>query len=359
MRILLADDEEAVFHMFEEVLSPKSGFHKMKTDLSAMENEIFEQHKADTSQVTFELTLCRQAEEAVETVRNSLAEDKPFSIAFIDMRMPPGENGLWAAGKIRELDSLINIIIITGFTDIDPDTIATGVQPADKLLYIQKPLHSQEIKQFALAISSKWQAEKSLLTINENLENMVKERTKDLAFAIDALQQEIEERRQTEDKLRKSEKELELKTVDLRESNTAMKVLLKNINYDKTALEEKIKEMDDQLLFNIKELTDPFLDKLESTHLSADQKEYLKILKDNLDQIVSPSMRRLHGEQYNFTPAEIQVINLIKQGKTTKDIARLLNLSIRTIEFHRDNIRNKIGIKNKKANLKTYLMSLK
>ena len=81
-------------------------------------------------------------------------------------------------------------------------------------------------------------------------------------------------------------------------------------------------------------------------------------METNLKDIISPFVRDLTSKFLGFTPREIQVANLIKQGKTTKGIARIINLSPRTIEFHRDNIRTKIGIKNKKANLRTRLLSL-
>ena len=82
------------------------------------------------------------------------------------------------------------------------------------------------------------------------------------------------------------------------------------------------------------------------------------MIKSNLKDIISPFARSLTGKYIGLTPTEIQVANMIKQGKTTKDIAELNNLSARTIEFHRDNIRSKLGIKNKKINLRTYLLSL-
>ena len=98
--------------------------------------------------------------------------------------------------------------------------------------------------------------------------------------------------------------------------------------------------------------------KLKRTKLDEMQKTYLDIIESNLNDILSPFVCGVSMNFLNFTPTEIQVANLIKQGKTTKAIAEILNLSPRTIEFHRDNIRQKIGIKNRKINLQTHLLSL-
>ena len=84
---------------------------------------------------------------------------------------------------------------------------------------------------------------------------------------------------------------------------------------------------------------------------------FIDIIESNLDEITSPFVHGLTGSYLRLTPTEIQVANLVKQGKTTKEIAELLNLSKGTIDTHRDNIRKKIGIKNKKINLRTQLIS--
>ena len=82
-------------------------------------------------------------------------------------------------------------------------------------------------------------------------------------------------------------------------------------------------------------------------------------MESNLQDIISPCARSLSSRYLNLTPAEMQIANLIKQGKTTKEIANLLNLAGRTISFHRENIREKLGLKNQRANLRSHLLSLK
>ena len=168
---------------------------------------------------------------------------------------------------------------------------------------------------------------------------------------IDQLSRLITKRKEMERALTEREEELEVKTRNLEEANTALKVLLKRRDEDKRELEDKV-------LFNMKELALPYLEKLKAGGLDGRQTSYLSILESNLEEIISPFSYSLSSRYLNLTPAEIQVANLIKQGKTAKEIAEFLNVSTRTIGFHRANIREKIGIKNKKANLRAHLLSL-
>ncbi len=158
-------------------------------------------------------------------------------------------------------------------------------------------------------------------------------------------------REELEQRVKKRAKELEIKAKNLEEVNTALKVLLKRLDEDKNVLGEKV-------LFNVRQLVAPSIEKLKKTRLTEKQKNLLDIIESNLKEIVSPFARGLSSAYMKLTPTEIQAANFIRQGKTTKEIADILNLSIKTVEFHRNNIRTKIGIKNKKINLRTHLLSL-
>jgi len=164
----------------------------------------------------------------------------------------------------------------------------------------------------------------------------------------------ITERKRTEEALRRQQEYLDemvkQRTLKLEEANAALKVLLKRREEDKEELEEK-------MLFSVKELVGPYVEKLKNSRLDESQETYLDIIKSNLNDIVSPLARKMSMEHLRLTHTEIQVANLVKQGKITKEIAELLHLSPRTVESYRDNIRNKLGIKNKKVNLRTYLLS--
>jgi len=187
-------------------------------------------------------------------------------------------------------------------------------------------------------------AQKELTRYRDHLEDLVKERNIKLIEANKRLRKEIHERKEAETSLLVQSQHLE-------EVNTALKVLLKQREDDKRALEEAV-------VSNVKELIYPYIERLKEYRSRENQKTLLGILEANLNNIVSPFISKISSKILNFTPMEIKVANLVREGRTNKEIADLLFLSINTILVHRHHIRTKLGIKNKKANLRSHLLSL-
>ena len=163
---------------------------------------------------------------------------------------------------------------------------------------------------------------------------------------------DITKRKKAQRASKKKQQELETKSKELEDANAALRVLLKKREDDKIELEQRV-------LSNVKKLIEPCLEKLENGRLSERQKTHLEILRTNLNNIISPFARDFTSIYYRLTPQEIQIANLIKYGKTTKEIAAILGLSTKTIEFHRTNIRKNLGLNTRKDNLRTYLLSFK
>ena len=193
-------------------------------------------------------------------------------------------------------------------------------------------------------------AEKELRTTHDQLEELVQVRTAALAKINEQLELEIEERKRAESALRRRERELKAQSHHLEEVNTALKVLLVQRQDDK-------KELGDLVAANVRELVTPYVERMKKTRLRAGQQALVNILESNLNDIISPFISHLSSRFFNFTPMEIRVANLVKEGRTNKEIAELLLLSKNTILFHRHNIRSKLGLKNKKINLRTHLLA--
>ena len=162
------------------------------------------------------------------------------------------------------------------------------------------------------------------------------------------LERKVEERTCA---LGKANRQLKVKADNLKEANIALNVLLKKRDNDK-------KEIEGKVLRNVKELVLPYLEKLRNRGLDDRQKTWAMILESNLNGIISPFLSTLSAKYANLTPMEIRVASLVREGKTTKEIAQLLIASTDTIDFHRKNIRRKLGLQNTKSNLRSYLLSL-
>jgi len=173
---------------------------------------------------------------------------------------------------------------------------------------------------------------------------------------------DITERKQVEKALQKAKdelekrvekrtRELEIKKNNLEEANIALKVLLDKRNEDK-------KEMEDNLLANVKEMIEPYLEKIKKTKLNAHQNTILNIVESNLKAIISPFSRKISHAYKNLTPTEIHIAKLIRHGMNSKEISELMGLAPRTIYNHRRNIRKKLGLEIKDTNLRSHLLSI-
>lgn len=145
-------------------------------------------------------------------------------------------------------------------------------------------------------------------------------------------------------------RELENKNNALEEMNIAMKVLLHR-------REEDRKELEDRFVMNIKSMILPFAEKLKSTTLDETQLAYLSIVETHLNDIISPLIKKMH--QFNFTPKEVEVASLLNEGKSTKEIAKIVGIETCSVNTHRINIRKKLGISKKNVNLRSHLLSFK
>jgi DNA-binding NarL/FixJ family response regulator len=171
-----------------------------------------------------------------------------------------------------------------------------------------------------------------------------------LTMAIGVINDVTQSRQASED-LRKREEELSRQSRNLEEADAALRVVLEQREGDKRELGERI-------MANVKELVVPYLEKLQRGHLDSQQVALISIALSNLREILSPFAATLSSRFLNLTPAQIKVAGLIRDGRTTKEIASLLHLSENTVVSHRFHIRSKLGLRNKTMNLRSYLRSL-
>ena len=210
VRVLVVDDEPAILAAFGDVLCPKSssadGAAQRMRDL---ERTLFGGDESEDGP-SVELTALNQAEPAVEAVAQAVAQGRPFAVAFVDVRMPPGPDGVWAVKEMRARDQALEIVVMTAYSDVPPGRIAQMAPPPSKLLYMQKPFHAHELRQLVVSLADKWRAQRQLERTQRELERRVEERTAQLAQANASLREEIDRRRANQVELARSEQNLRL-----------------------------------------------------------------------------------------------------------------------------------------------------
>ena len=176
-RVLVVDDDAQLIGEYVRCLGEDFEPDIATATLGDLEKVLLGEDSDENGAARFEVHSRNQGEAAVEAVRVAIDAGTPFSIVFIDIRLPPGQDGLTSAKQIRKLDPNVNIVIVTDSLSIDPDNLGKEIPPADKVFFFKKPFHGAECRQLAAALCGKWHADMALRLANEDLERRVEERT--------------------------------------------------------------------------------------------------------------------------------------------------------------------------------------
>ena len=194
-RILIVDDNATIHEDFIKILNGRSKSAQNLADAGAF---IFGDSPVETSPHDFEVDSAYQGQEALELVRQSLVSDRPYAMAFVDVRMPPGWDGIETIAQIWKVYPDLQVVVCTAYSDYSWEEMIAKLGQSDRLVILKKPFDTIEVTQLAQALTHKWnlhqQAERKL----GELEKMAEERTAELSTANQSLLAEIAERKHLE-----------------------------------------------------------------------------------------------------------------------------------------------------------------
>ncbi len=203
-RILIIDDNPDIHRDYVTILTTRPDMSQFE----ALENELFgrEPTPRGWSGPRFELAFASQGEEGVRKIESALREQAPFQLAFVDMRMPPGWDGLKTIQEIWKLDPRIQIVLCTAYSDYSWEEINQALGVTENLLILKKPFDSSEVAQLASTLTQKWLLAREAQTRRDELEHLVAQRTQALNESNTLLKQEMAERKALEEQLVRSQK---------------------------------------------------------------------------------------------------------------------------------------------------------
>ncbi len=194
-RILIVDDNAAIHNDFRKTLGSQPVGGKQLDDL---EESLFGAPAAPAPRAVFRIDSAFQGQEALAMVQRALEENDPYSLAFVDIRMPPGWDGVETLEQLWKCWPELQAVICTAYSDYSWDDMARRLPQTDSLLILKKPFDTAEVLQLTHAMTRKWALARQARLREEDLDRMVRERTQ-------TLQHEIEERARVEEALRVSE----------------------------------------------------------------------------------------------------------------------------------------------------------
>ncbi len=191
-RILVVDDNPAIHDDFGKILSSED---EHKQALDDLESELFGGERNERVHFEYEIDSAFQGDDGVRLVSGAIESERPYAMAFVDMRMPPGCNGVEAIEKMWEVDADLQVVVCTAYSDYTWTEMVQRLGPTDRLLILKKPFDNVEVCQLALALTEKYHLRSQAKLRLEDLEHIVEKRTCEL-------QSEIDERKRVEVELR-------------------------------------------------------------------------------------------------------------------------------------------------------------
>lgn len=179
-RVLVVDDDVRIIAEYLHCLGSDFEPDAATTTLGDLERVLFGEETDERGAARFDVLSCNQGAAGVKAVEEAMRVGNPFAIVFLDIRMPPGIDGVAAAKQIRRLDPNVNIVLVTGSMTPEPENLGKEIPPADRIFFFKKPFHALECRQLAAALCGKWHADLALRRANEVLEQRVLDRTADL-----------------------------------------------------------------------------------------------------------------------------------------------------------------------------------
>ncbi len=279
------------------------------------------------------LTVASDLEDAgyvVETVEDghracARLSENSYDLVITDLVME-GIDGMQVLQEVKRRDPTCGVILMTGYGDMDSVIKALRYGADD---YLLKPYKPDELFFRLVRCLEKGQLQRNLREAEKKLHRSHAE---------------------LEDTVHRRTMELQVKQQELSDVNTALRILLEQQEKSKKEIEQTVSK-------NLKENILPYLALLKEEIRGEKSEMYTHLIETNIQNIVSTFSKKLSSELLNLTPREIQVANLVRQGRPSKDIAEILTITLGTVEFYRLNLRKKLGIHKRKINLRSYLLS--
>lgn len=264
--------------------------------------------------------------------RQVLARE-PVELMLCDLMMP-GEPGEWLIQFVSRSHPDVGVVVVTGVAE---PRAAERILDLGVLGYLVKPLDKNQV---VITVANALRL--------ADLERQERRRR-------EALEQNLVAQREAlnhlQDAAREDRRRLEGQEAELRDAAGTVRVLLNQRSADRAEFESEVLE-------NVRRTVQPYLQKLKGSRLSPGQAQWVEALETNLERLVSPFIKSLTSSYLNLTPVELQVADLIRQGRSTKRIAAMLNLSPNTVMTHRHHLREKLGLTQSAVNLRTYLQAM-